>query len=109
VFAPLEVLLNLGDLQQMVMLAVARLGDEAYGVAIRDELEAVAGRAVSVPTVYVTLVRLEDQGLVRSAEVPRYGQSGRARRVFALTPAGWVALEEARAAMSRLWRGVARP
>lgn len=91
------------------MLAVARLGDRAYGAAIRDELDVVAGRSVSVPTVYVTLVRLEDQGLVTSAEVPRRGQSGRARRVFSLTPDGWLALEEARAAMSRLWKGVARP
>jgi PadR family transcriptional regulator PadR len=100
---------NLGDLQQMAMLAVARLGEEAYGAAIRDELKAVAGRSVSVPTVYVTLVRLEDRGFVKSAEVPRAGRSGRARRVFALTGAGWAALEDARAAMSRLWNGVARP
>jgi PadR family transcriptional regulator len=100
---------NLGDLQQMVMLAVARLGDQSYGAAIRSELKAVAGRSVSVPTVYVTLVRLEEQGLVESVEVPREGQSGRARRVFNLTPAGWSALEGARVAMSRLWHGVVRP
>jgi len=100
---------NLGDLQQMVMLAVARLGDQAYGAAIRSELKAVAKRSVSVPTVYVTLVRLEDQGFVESAEVPREGQSGRARRVFNLTRKGWSALEGARAAMARLWHGVARP
>lgn len=43
--------MSVGDLQQLVMLAVARLGDSAYGAAIRDELGAVAGRGVSVPTV----------------------------------------------------------
>ncbi|HEX9885521.1 MAG TPA: PadR family transcriptional regulator [Longimicrobiales bacterium] len=102
--------MGLGDLQQMTMLAVARLGAEAYGAAIRAELMSVAGREVSVPTVYVTLVRLEEQGLVTSSEVaPEGGRGGRARRVFALTPAGWEALEWARAAMSRLWEGVVPP
>jgi DNA-binding PadR family transcriptional regulator len=102
--------MNLGELQQMTMLAVARLDAEAYGAAIRDELQAVAGRKVAVPTVYVTLVRLEEQGLVESTEVPGAGgRGGRARRVFRLTPAGWQALDEARVAMSRMWAGVVRP
>ena len=102
--------MSLGDLQQLAMLAVARLGAGAWGAAIRDELAEVAGRDVSVPTVYVTLVRLEEQGLVRSAEAPREdGRGGRARRVFELTPAGWEALQESRTAMERMWRGVVRP
>ncbi len=102
--------MSLGDLQQMTMLAVARLGDEAYGAAIRDELLAVAGRKAAVPTVYVTLVRLEEQGLVKSSEAPGAGaRGGRSRRVFRLTPDGWQALDHARVAMSRLWEGVARP
>jgi len=102
--------MSLGELQQMTMLAVERLDDKAYGAAIRDELQGVAGRKVSVPTVYVTLVRLEEQGLVDSTEVPGAGErGGRARRVFRLTPAGWQALNRARSAMSSLWEGVARP
>jgi PadR family transcriptional regulator, regulatory protein PadR len=102
--------MSLGELQQMTMLAVARLGDDAYGAAIREELQCVAGRKVSVPTVYVTLVRLEEQSLVSSVDVaPEDGRGGRARRVFAVTPAGWSALEGARAAMFRLWEGVATP
>jgi PadR family transcriptional regulator PadR len=102
--------MSLGELQQMTMLAVARLGADAYGAAIREELWKVAGREVSVPTVYVTLVRLEEQGLVSSKEVAlEEGRGGRARRVFAATPAGWDALREARAAMSRLWKGVVVP
>ena len=101
--------MSLGDLQQMTMLAVVRLAASAYGARIREELWRVAGRRVSVPTVYVTLVRLEERGLVTSTEVaPEEGRGGRARRVFALTPDGWEALEEARAAMIRLWEGVAR-
>ena len=102
--------MSLGDLQQMTMLAVARLGDEAYGAAIREEMKSVAGRGVSVPTIYVTLVRLEEQGLVSSNEVPREGEGGgRARRVFGLTPDGWEALDRSRVAMARMWEDVVRP
>lgn len=102
--------MGLGDLQQMTMLAVARVGRDAYGSAIRDELREVAGRSVSVPTVYVTLVRLEDQGLVASSEAPPSGErGGRPRRVFRLTPSGWEALQESRATLTRMWEGVAQP
>lgn len=102
--------MSLGDLQQMAMLAVARLGEDAYGAAIRDELRRVGGRSVSVQTVYVTLVRLEEQGLVESDEVPQAeGRGGRARRVFRLTAAGWLALEESRRSMARMWEGVVGP
>lgn len=102
--------MSLGELQQLVMLAVARLGAGAYGAAIQDELAEVAERQVSVPTVYVTLVRLEDRELVRSTEdPPPQGQGGRARRVFELTASGWSALREARLAADRMWRGVAQP
>ncbi len=102
--------MSLGELQQLSMLAVARLGREAYGAAIQDELADVADRRVSVPTVYVTLVRLEEQGLVRSKEEPRpEGRGGRARRVFELTARGWDALHEARDASDRMWQGVVQP
>ena len=99
---------NLGDLQQLTMLAVARLGDEAYGAAIRDELLAVADRDVSIGTVYVTLVRLEDDGLVasRREESPSGGRGGRPRRYFRLTAPGKLALKAARAAMDRMWDSV---
>ena len=94
----------------MTMLAIARLGADAYGAVIREELRNVAGREVSVPTVYVSLIRLEEQGLVPSKEVAvEDGRGGSACRVFAFTPPGWEALREARAAMSRLWEGVVVP
>lgn len=102
--------MSLGELQQLVMLAVVRLGDEAYGAAIRDELQRVAERRVSVQTVWVTLVRLEKQGLVESTEVPREaGEGGRARRVFDLTQDGWSSLRAAQASMARMWDGVTQP
>ena len=100
--------MSLGELQHLVMLAVVRLRDEAYGAAIRDELRSVAGRSVSVQTVWVTLVRLEEQGLTASDEVAG-PEGGRPRRVFRLTSAGWRALEEARGSMARMWEGVVRP
>ena len=100
--------MSLGDLQQLAMLAVARLGEGAYGAAIRDELGDVAGRQVSVQTVWVTLVRLEEQGLAASTEVAAPG-GGRPRRVFRLTPEGWRALQDARASMGRMWEGVVPP
>ncbi len=98
---------TLGDLQQLVLLAVARLGDDAFGGAIRDELERVAGRSVSISTVYVTLVRMEDQGLVASTrELESEGRGGKARRYFQLTGEAWAALEISRQAIDRMWEGV---
>jgi DNA-binding PadR family transcriptional regulator len=102
--------MSLGDLQHMTMLAVARLGAEAYGSAIREELSSVGGRNVTVPTIYVTLVRLEEHGLVESDERrAENARGGRPRRIFRLTPSGWEALEAARTEIARMWEGVARP
>jgi DNA-binding PadR family transcriptional regulator len=89
------------------MLAVARLGDDAYGAKIRRELEEVTGRSVSISTVYVTLIRLEDQSLVRSRQAkPEPGRGGPGKRFFAVTPKGWAALETARDAVAEMWKGV---
>jgi PadR family transcriptional regulator PadR len=99
--------IHLGDLQQLTMLAVARLGKDAFGGVIQDELLRVSDRDVSVATVYVTLVRLEDQGLVRSTTLePDPGKGGRGKRIFEITPAGWEALEASRLALQRMWEGV---
>ncbi|HEX9885528.1 MAG TPA: PadR family transcriptional regulator [Longimicrobiales bacterium] len=98
---------TLGDLQHLVMLAVARLGEDAYGGAAQEELRRVAGRDVSVSTVYVTLVRLEEQGLVTSEQAaPGGGGVGRPRRYFSITPEGWEALRASRSELDQMWRGV---
>ena len=96
----------MGELQQLILLALIRLGEEAYGARIRGELKEVAGRDVSISAIYVTLVRLEKQGLVTSGagEVPPTG--GRPRRVFRVEPAGREALRETRASADRMWSGV---
>jgi len=94
---------TLGDLQQLVMLGVAQLGEEAFGGGIQHLLETVAGRAVSVGTVYVTLVRLEERGLVRSSVRSGQGSVGRPRRTYRLTDEGWQALTDAKASLDRMW------
>lgn len=99
--------MSLGDLQQMTMLAVARLGADAFGKRIREELIDVAGRELSVSAIYVTLIRLEEQGLVASELTgPDPEKGGRGRRFFRVTPLGWTELRASRDALTRLWAGV---
>jgi DNA-binding PadR family transcriptional regulator len=98
--------MSLGDLQNLTLLAVARLGPGAYAREIRRVLADVAGREVSVSTVFVTLTRLEDQGLLTSSRGTPPERGGRATRIFALTEAAWQALREARAASELMWEGL---
>lgn len=96
----------LGDLQYLTMLAVARLDARAFAREIRDLLRDVGGRRVSVSTVFVTLARLEDQGLLTSHRGSPPSRGGRAPRVFSLTDAGWQAVHQTRAAAERMWEGL---
>jgi PadR family transcriptional regulator, regulatory protein PadR len=96
---------DLGDLEHLVLLAILRLGSEAYGIPILDEVSARSHRNLSRATVYVALRRLEQKGLV----VSRLGEStpergGRAKRYFRLRAAGLQALRESRAMFLDLWR-----
>jgi DNA-binding PadR family transcriptional regulator len=96
---------NLGQLEQLTMLAVLHLGDQAYGGNIRDELERRAGRSVALGTVYVTLKRLENKGLVRSwLGEPTPERGGKAKRYYALSPGGADALRSAHDASARMWK-----
>jgi PadR family transcriptional regulator PadR len=98
----------LGELEQMVLLAVRRLGDEAYGLGIMDVLQERVGRSVSRGTVYVTLDRLEEKGLLSSRQGPTVpGRGGRPRRLLTVTDEGLEALAEARRAWQSLWEGLA--
>src|ERR671910_1406002 len=76
----------LGSLEEQVMLAVVRTGDEAYGMNVRRELETVTGRDVTIGSVYATLDRLEAKGLVTSSRTS--AAHGASRPVFAVTPFG---------------------
>lgn len=97
----------LGGFQQLVMLAVLRLGEAAYGAKIQRELEETAGRRVSISTVYVTLDRLDRKGLVRSwLADPTPVRGGKAKRYYGVTDEGVRALEGARDELLRMWDGV---
>lgn len=98
---------SIGTLELSVLLAVARLGDDAYGLAIRRDLAARTGRDHSVGAVYTTLQRLEDKGLLASrATEPLPVRGGRSRRLFALTGAGARAIRDAERHAASIWAGV---
>lgn len=86
----------LGDFEQLVLLAVVRLGDDAYGATIRREIEARTGRDLAISAVYVTLGRLEGKGLVRlRVGDPSPTRGGRRRKHVSLLPAGRRAIAHA--------------
>ena len=97
----------LGELELMVLLALVRLGDEAYGVPIADELLHLAGREVALGSIYAALDRLERKAFVNSLlgeRTPERG--GRAKRYFRITPGGVRALKMSRNALTALWSGL---
>ena len=97
----------LGEFEQLVLLALARLGDDAYGVTIRQTLLERAGRQVSFGAVYSTLRRLEQKGLVRATfGEPEPVRGGRAKKYVTITARGRAALREAHTALLRMAAGV---
>ena len=97
----------LGPLELTILLAVARLGEGAYGLAIRRDLASRTGRDHSVGAIYTTLGRLEAKGLVASrTSEPLPVRGGRARREFRITGAGAAALREAQRVATSVWAGV---
>jgi DNA-binding PadR family transcriptional regulator len=98
---------NLGDFELMVMLALLRLGDDAYGVPISREIEQQSGREVALGSVYATLERLEGRGLVSShLGKPTAERGGKAKRYFRVTSNGLRKAQETRRALMKLWRGL---
>ena len=97
----------LGEFEQVVLLAILRLGDDAYAVTIRDEIERCTGRDVARGSIYITLDRLETKGYLRSRLAdPTPERGGRAKRYYALRPRAVGALKESRRALVALWRGL---
>ena len=100
----------LGEFEQIVLLAILRLGDTAYGVTIRREITACTEREPAPGALYTTLDRLEGKGLVSS----KYGdptpeRGGRAKRYFTVTARGVRAVARAQRAYQRLLKGVVLP
>jgi PadR family transcriptional regulator len=98
----------LGEVEQLVLLAVLRLGDGAYAVPIRALIRSEAGVELSRGTIYVTLERLERKGYVSSwFSNPQAVRGGKARRLFRLKPPGIAALRASKRAVDRLAEGTA--
>ena len=98
---------RLTDFELMIVLAVLRAGDNAYGAVIAREIETTAGRMVLLPAVYTALDRLERNGVVASTVGdPTPARGGRAKRFFRVTPSGLKATKETRRALVALWAGV---
>jgi PadR family transcriptional regulator PadR len=98
---------NLGELEQLILLAVLRLRDDAYGVTIRTELAERAGRDVAPGALYTTLERLETKGIITSRmSDPTPQRGGRAKRHVKVTPAGMEALTRSVQAYERLLDGL---
>jgi len=97
----------LGEFEQLVLLALARLGDDGYGVAVRQEILRRTGQDVATGSVYAALDRMERKGFVTSRlGQPTRERGGRAKRYFHLTEAGALALTRARDVLDDLWEGL---
>ncbi len=97
----------LGAFEEIVLLALIHLGDDAYGMTIRRDIESRSGRAVSIGAVYSTLERMETKNYVSSRYAePTAERRGRARRYFKLEPSGSEALHRSREIVANMWRGL---
>lgn len=99
---------HLSEFELYVMLAVAALGEDAYGVSIAAQINARTGRDVAMGAVYATLGRLADKGFVTfSVSAPEPVRGGRSRKLVALSVAGWRALRVTTDSLARMLDGVA--
>ena len=98
---------NLGELEELVLLTVATLYDDAYGNAIKAAIQQECNRSISISTVHAVLQRLESKGYLES----RYGgatkeRGGRRKHLFTVTRAGHAMLEKSRELRNRLWNAI---
>src|SRR5215475_2514981 len=97
----------IGGFELLVLLALIRLGDEAYGVPIAETIAMSSGREVAQGSVYITLERLEHKGLVRSRMgEPTAARGGRAKTYFRITAKGLREVRQAQQTLTTLWSGV---
>ncbi len=99
--------MNLGEFEHVVLVAILRLGEDAYAIPIREEIEKRTGRSVARGALYTALERLEGKRCLRSrmsAPLPERG--GRSRRYFVVTPAGLAAIRTTRRSLLSLWQGL---
>jgi PadR family transcriptional regulator PadR len=97
----------LGEFEQIVLIAVLRLGDQAYAIPVREEIEARTGRTVARGALYTALDRLESKRCLRSRmSDPLPERGGRSRRYYSVTPAGVAAIRASRESLLKLWQGL---
>lgn len=97
----------LGEFENIVLLAVLRLGKNAYGMTIRQEIETRVNRNVSIGALYATLERLEKKGYVQSKTgEPTPQRGGRAKRYFRVSASGIQALQDTKTNLESMWQGI---
>src|SRR5260370_6603842 len=97
----------LGEFEQIVLLALLRMREGAYGMRIRKEIEERTGRPVSIGAIYATLDRMQSKGYVSSwLADPTAERGGRAKRFFKMEAAGITALKQSQDALNRMLKGV---
>jgi len=97
----------LGEFEALVLLAAMRLGEEAYGLSIAEEIVRTAGRPTGRASVYVTLRRLEEKGLIRTRREPAdEAPSGKPRRFVEVLPDAVALVGESRRSLQRMWAGL---
>ncbi len=93
--------------EEIILLAVHRLDDNAYGITIRQEVEALVGKSYSVGAIYVPLDRMAERGwLATNTGSPTAVRGGRAKRFYELTPEGKQVLLAAKQFHEKLWSGI---
>jgi len=99
--------LPLGELEQIILLAVLQCGDDAYGVTVQEELARHTTRRVASGAIYMTLDRLEKKGFLTSRlSEPTAERGGRAKRCYKVTKPALVSLKHSRLALISLWDGL---
>ena len=99
--------LHLGELEELALLAVGALGDEAYGVAVQEEIGEATGRTSNISAIHAVLTRLEKKRFLKSSMGGATNErGGRRKRIFSLTALGKTALEESMSVRSKLFNKV---
>ena len=94
----------IGEFEELVLLTIATLGDDAYGVAIKENIEKRTDRSISIGALHSTITRLEEKGMIKSwLGDPTQERGGRRKRYFQLTNLGKSSLREMKALRDELW------
>jgi PadR family transcriptional regulator, regulatory protein PadR len=95
----------LGEFEELVLLTIATLGEEAYGVSIKEDIEARTDRSISIGALHSTITRLEEKGFLKSwLGDPTHERGGRRKRFFEVTHTGKESLHEMKALRDQLWK-----